>query len=261
LPDGRIKVVRERYETYFDQNGRPLRLLGTVQDITDQKRAEEALQQREQDLRAALEERERISQDLHDGILQSLYAVGLGLESCKPLVRQGKHKQATLLLGQAIGQMNHVMAEVRNFIAGLESQVLQGGDFPTALRTMVQNLTASQPISCRLLIEERAVQQVSTEQALHLLNLVREALSNSLRHGRATRVTVSFKLLSRSIRLMVADNGRGFPPDRAEGVGRGLANMAARAQRMGGRFAVQSKPKEGTRITVELPKEGAYGHS
>jgi PAS domain S-box-containing protein len=260
LPDGRIKFVRERCETSYAEDGHPLRSIGTVQDITEQKHAEEALRQREQDLRHAMEERERISQDLHDGILQSLYAVGLGLESCKPLMRQRKHKQATVLLEQAIGQMNHVMAEVRNFIAGLESQVLQGGDFSTALRTMVQTLTTSQPIRCRLLIDERALRQVSTEQALHLLNVVREALSNSLRHGGATRATVSFKLLTRSIRLLVTDNGRGFHPDRAEGIGRGLANMAARARRMGGRFAVHSRPTQGTRITVDLPKEEVYVH-
>jgi PAS domain S-box-containing protein len=243
----------------IELHGKPC-MVTVGQDITEQKRAEDALYQREQDLRHAMEERERISQDLHDGILQSLYAVGLGLESCKPLMRQRKHKQATVLLEQAIEQMNHVMSEVRNFIAGLESQVLQGGDFPTALRTMVQVLTASQPIKCRLVIDKRASQHVSTEQALHLLNLVREALSNSLRHGRATRATVSFKLLTHSIRLLVTDNGRGFHPDRVQRIGHGLVNMAARAQKMGGRFAVQSKPKEGTRITVDVPKEDAYAH-
>lgn len=239
-----------------------------MRDITERKRVEETLRQRECDLQAAVEERERISEDLHDGILQSLYAVGLGLEACQSLLlvqpqqspRQRKKtaKAVGQALDQAVDQLNAVMCEVRNFIAGLQSQVLQGEDFPTVLRTMVQTLTASQPMRCRLMIDQRASRRVSTEQALHLLHVVREALSNSLRHGHATRATVSFKLLTRSARLLVTDNGRGFHPDHARGIGHGLANMAARAHRMGGRFAVQSRPKQGTRITIDLPREEAY---
>jgi signal transduction histidine kinase len=92
------------------------------------------------------------------------------------------------------------------------------------------------------------------------MNVVREALSNSLRHGQATRAMVSFKLLTRAIRLLITDNGAGFHPDRAKGIGHGLANMAARAHRLGGRFAVQSKLTQGTRITVDLPREETSAH-
>ncbi len=97
-----------------------MRMIGIVVDITERKHMEEALHHREQDLRSAINDRERISQDLHDGILQSLYAVGLGLESCKPLMRQQKHERAAELLEQAIGQMNRIMGEIRNFIATMD---------------------------------------------------------------------------------------------------------------------------------------------
>lgn len=255
LPNGRVKFVRERCETRYDHSGRPLVSLGTIQDITEQRRAEEALRQRERDLRAAIAERERISQDLHDGILQSLYAIGLGLESCKPLLEQQQPQQALAVMEQAIGQLNHVMAEVRNFIAGLESRVLHGGDLASALQSIVQTWAASLPMNCRIAIDDSVARRISTEQALNLLHVIREALSNSLRHGRATKATVSLKSLTRSVRLSVIDNGRGFEPARAAGIGHGLANMAARANRMGGRFAVRSKPGRGTRITIDLPKE------
>lgn len=257
---GKTRWLQTVKRPILDEHGRATMVLGASTDITERRKIEETLRQRERDLRVALEERERISQDLHDGILQSLYAVGLGLESCKPLMKQRRRNKAFATLEQAIGQLNHVMAEVRNFIAGLESQVMKGGAFPTALRTMVQTLTASQPIRCTVTIDEMAARRVSTEQALHLLNVAREALSNSLRHGQATRARVSLQLLSHSIRLSVTDNGAGFHPDRAQGIGHGLANMAARAQRMGGRFTVHSRLKQGTRITVDLPKEVAYVH-
>lgn len=252
--DGTIIWTDVRGRAVRDATGRLTHLFGATVDSTDRKRVEESLRQREQELQTVLRERERISEDLHDGILQSLYAVGLGLESCKPLMRQRKYEQATVLLVHAIGQLNHVMTEVRNFIAGLESQVLQGGDFAVALQTMVQTLSVSAATACRVSIEEAAARQLSTEQALHLMNVVREALSNSLRHSRAKRISVSLKPLAGVIRLSVADNGVGFRPDAAQGVGHGLANMVARARKIGGRFVVHSKPRKGTKILLDLPK-------
>ena len=257
-----VDVAVTAIPTSFD--GTPVMQV-LVLDITERKQTEEALRHREQDLLAALEERERISEDLHDGILQSLYAIGLGLEACKPLIAQPPRKKATANLmpvfNHAIGQLNHVMAEVRNFIAGLESQVLQGGDFATALRTMVETMSASNATACRVTIEDAAARHISTEQALHLINVTREALSNSLRHSHAKRTTVSLKQLVHSVRLSVTDNGVGFTPATAHGIGHGLPNMAARAQKIGGRLGVRSKPGQGTKILLDLPKETMYAHN
>lgn len=258
---GRTRWLQTVKRPIFDEQGRASMVLGACTDITERKQMEETLRQQERDLRTAIEERERISQDLHDGILQSLYAVGLGLEACKPLMTQQHYKKAAMTMDRAIGQLNHVMSEVRNFIAGLESQILQGSTFPTALRTMILALTADHPTPCTLTIDERLTKAFSTEQALHLLNVVREALSNSLRHAGATKMTVSLKSLSRSIRLTIADNGRGFDPASMFGMGHGLANMEARARKVRGRFAIRSVPQHGTRITIDLPKENCYVES
>ena len=258
---GRTRWLQTVKRPIMDETGRATMVLGACTDITERKRMEEALRQRERDLRTALDERERISQDLHDGILQSLYAVGLGLEACKPLMTQRRYKKAAASMDRAIGQLNHVMSEVRNFIAGLESQILQGSTFPMALRTMVLTLTADHPIPCTLTIDENLADTFSTEQALHLLNVVREALSNSFRHAEATKTTVCLKSLSRSIRLTITDNGRGFDHASMRGTGHGLTNMEARARKIGGRFAIRSAPQHGTRITIDLPKETRHAES
>jgi PAS domain S-box-containing protein len=248
----------------YDDQGRVHMVLGAATDITERKRMEEILLQRERDLSAALEERERISQDLHDGILQSLYAVGLGLEACKPLIRaQHDHVAEKFMatLDHAIGQLNQVMTEIRNFIAGLESQVMQGRDFSTALRTMVETMSISSSARCRVRIDEAAARRLSTEQALHIINIVREGVSNALRHSRAKQITVSLRDLIRSDRLAVTDDGIGFNTRSVQGVGHGLVNMAARAQKVRGLFAIQSKPEKGTRISLDLPKDTHYAHN
>jgi len=247
----------------FDDQGQVYMVLGAATDITERKQMEETLLQRERDLSAALQERERISQDLHDGILQSLYAVGLGLEAGKQVIKKQQDQAAERFMttvDQAIGQLKHVMTEVRNFIAGLESQVMQGGDFSTALRTMVHTMSTSASARCRVRIDDAAARRLSTEQAIHIINIVREGLSNALRHSRAKQITVSLRDLHRSDRLAVTDDGVGFDPRSVQGGGHGLVNMAARAQKVRGLFAIHSKPDKGTRVSVDLPKDTHYAH-
>jgi PAS domain S-box-containing protein len=255
---GKTRWLQTIRRPIADDQGRAHMVLGAATDITERKQMEEMLLQRERDLSAALQERERISQDLHDGILQSLYAAGLGLETCKLLIAQQPERIADNLivtLDQAIGQLNYVMGEVRNFIMGLESHLMQGGDISTALRTMVQTMCGSSSATCRVRIDDEVGQYISTESALHLINIVREGLSNAVRHSRATRITVSLGQLIGSIRLTIIDNGIGFNPKSVQGVGHGLENMAARARKVGGLFAVRSEPGKGTRILLDLQKD------
>jgi PAS domain S-box-containing protein len=255
---GKTRWLQTVKRPIVDEHGRGSLVLGAATDITERKQMEAMLLQRERDLSAALQERERISQDLHDGILQSLYAVGLGLETCKPLIRQQPDHVAEPLMttvDRAIGQLNHVMGEVRRFIVGLESDLLQGGDFPTALRTMVHTMCGSSSAAWRARIDDTAGRYISTERALHIIHIVREGLSNALRHSHATRITVSLRQLIGSVRLTIADNGVGFNPQSAHGVGHGLENMTARAQKVGGLFAIRSEPSKGTRILLDFPKD------
>ena len=257
---GRMRWLQTVKRPILDEQGRAIMVLGAATDITERKRMEEVLRQRERDLRAAIEERERISQDLHDGILQSLFAVGLSLETTKSMMSLKERKTSGPALKQAIDQLNRLMHEVRNFIAGLGSDLLQGTDLPTALHHMLESLTKNHATHVRLKIEDRAAQALSAEQSLHLLLVIQEAVSNCIRHGHAQEATVSLKLLKQGVRLSVRDNGCGFDSAASKGMGHGLANMAARAQRIGGRLTVLSKTNEGTRVVLDLPKEAALAH-
>jgi len=255
---GKIRWLQTVKQPIFDDQGRANMVLGVSTDITDRKQMEESLREREKDLRAAIEERARISQDLHDGILQSLFAVGLGLEVSKSMMSPRSRKTAGPTLDQAIDQLNRVMHEIRSFIAGLGSSRLEGKDLPTALQKMLDSLTQHQATRVRLAIEDRAAQAVSVDQSLHLFLVIQEAVSNCLQHGHAQEATVSLKMLKHGVRLSIRDNGRGFNPE-AVAAGHGLGNMAARAQKIGARFTVLSKVNEGTRIVFDLPNEASHG--
>jgi len=228
-----------------------------VLDIAERKRMEEALRQRERDLRAAVEERERISQDLHDGILQSLFATGLTLETAKSMMSPRNRQMLSPSIDQVIDQLNRVMHEIRNFIAGLGLDLLKGKDLSTAVQHMLETLTQHHATRVRLAIDERAAQALSAEQSLHLVLVIQEAVSNCIRHGRAEEATVSLKILKQGLRLSIRDNGGGFNMDTAKGIGHGLSNMAARAQKIGGRFTVFSKINKGTRIVFDIQKEAS----
>ena len=251
---GRTRWLQTVKRPMLDDDGRATMVLGVATDITERKRMEESLRQRERELQIALQDRERISQDLHDGVLQSLFAVGLTLEVCKSTMSPRARNMSGASLDQAIDQLNRVMREIRNFIAGLGSDLLQGKDLSTALQQMLGSLTENQATRVRLAVEGRAAKAVSAEQSLHLLHVIQEAVSNCIRHGRAQEARVSLKVVKQGVRLSIRDNGRGFNQDAAKGIGHGLANMAARAQKIGGRFTVLSKMNEGTRIVLDLPK-------
>ncbi len=224
-------------------------------DITERKRMEDALRARERELQTALQERERISQDLHDGILQSLFAVGLALEVSKSRMSPSARKTFGASLNKAIDQLNLVMREIRNFIAGLGPDPIEGKDLSMVLQSMLTLLTENHPTRVRLAVEKRAVQAVSAEQSLHVFRVVQEAVSNCIRHGGAQEARVSLKMLKQGVRLSIRDNGRGFSQDTIKAGGYGLRNMADRARKINGRFTVLSKENEGTRIILDLPKE------
>jgi PAS domain S-box-containing protein len=252
---GRTRWLQTVKRPILDEHGLGSMVLGAATDITERKRMEEELRQRERDLRAALEEREQISQDLHDGILQSLYAMGLSLETCRPLLKKMRARNITMTLDRVVKQLNEVMGEVRAFIAGLETELWRKQDLASAIRTMVQTLAQPHETRYRILIDPSVNQSITPEQGMHLFSIVKEAMSNCLRHAKAKHATVSLRNVKDGIRLTVSDNGIGFMPARVTGTGHGLANMASRASRVGGTFAIHSKPKQGTRIILDIPKE------
>jgi PAS domain S-box-containing protein len=239
-----------------DAAGPPTRVLTALLDITERTCAE--VQERKQGLERQrnLEDRVRIGHDLHDGILQSLYAIGLGLEAGK-LDLSRAPDEAAAILTQSIGELNSVMREVRSIIEGLQKEGLLEIDLPASLRTMAETLARLHGRQVRVSVDRDIAAGISGSQSLEILKLAKEALSNSFRHARAIRVQLSLRQSKDGIRLTVRDNGLGFHRKGATGDGQGFVSMAARARRLGGTLSVQSRLAQGTRVVLDLPTKNS----
>jgi signal transduction histidine kinase len=203
---------------------------------------------------AALEERERIARDLHDGIIQSIYATGLGLEECARLAEEQPGAVAKRL-DEAIESLNTVIRDVRNYIVGLDPEELRRRSLGAALDDLARRLALNGLTSAEVSVEEPADRALTDEQAFQLFHICQEALANVVRHARATRVVVGLRRQDGHALLTVEDDGLGFEPGGCAG-GRGLGNMAERARRLGGELTVASARGSGTRVTVRVPVGG-----
>ncbi len=215
-------------------------------------RAEEESLLRQNMLNQVLEEKIRMGRDLHDGLIQSLYATGLTLESARDLLASdpaaaGQRVQASMDL------VNTSIRNVRNYITGLTPGNVRKESFARTLKALTDQLGSGREVGFELTIDDIAAALLSDEQLSQCVQIVHEAVSNALRHGGAGKVTVRLHAGDHAVGLLVQDDGRGFSPDRLEPTGHGLANMQARAKSAGGTLQLESTPGAGTRIVLTLP--------
>ncbi len=225
------------------------RELARERDVRQRAEADALLTQ--QLLNRSLQEKIRLGRDLHDGIIQSLYAAGLTLESARPLVTADP-TEAEARIARTRENLNRCIRDIRAHIAGLSPENLTSADFAPALRAIADELAATREIDFDHQIDEAAVRLLSPAQSIEFLQIAREALSNALRHGAASKISIHLSATSSNLQLTIHDNGSGFNPS-APRTGHGLANMQARAIQLGATLHLESSPTTGTRLTLSLP--------
>lgn len=216
------------------------------------RRAEEDAQLKQQLLTQSLQDKIRLGHDLHDGIIQSLYAVGLTLESTRTLLPSNP-AEADRRLEQCRDALNGTIREVRAYITGLAPQNLSSATFRRTLDELLTPLTQDRGLALAFEIDDTASARLSSEQATEVVQFAREAVSNAARHAAATRIVLSARASENGFAFAIADNGRGFDPVTARGTGFGLSTLDARAQRLGGRCTIESQHGLGTRVVLEFP--------
>jgi len=223
-------------------------------EIRERTRAEEAMRDTETRLRHSLELRSRLARDLHDGIIQSIYAAGLGLESVRSLLGSDP-AMAEQRLASCRKALNDTLAEVRSFIAWLEPahSTLSPLSFAQALNSMVETIGAFQPVKFAVSVDQAICRCLSPEQELNALKVVRESISNALRHGDPQTISLSLKAHGDTEALLeISDDGTGFDAAQSTNKGRGLLNLHTRAREMDGTLQLDSAPTKGTCIRLRF---------
>lgn len=200
----------------------------------------------------SLEEKVRLGHDLHDGIIQSLYATGLNLESARSLLAADP-AEADRRLAFCRDSLNATIREVRAYIGGLTPDHLQRAGFSAALQSLANELAAGRSVRVDLDLDEDAASRLGAEQSKETLQIAREAVSNALRHGSASVVSIRLRHDAGQLLLVVQDDGRGFDPERLGHTGHGLANLQARAARLGATLRIESASGTGTRVLLTVP--------
>ena len=202
---------------------------------------------------AIVDERLRISRDLHDGIIQSIYAVSLSLEEVAELI-EVDGTEAVALVDRAIDRLHTTIGDIRTFIVGLGPE--SGAGLVGALEAMAAELVAGSDVQLAVDVAGASDLDVrlSPEAAHELVQIAREAVSNVARHSGAQRASLALHVDGDEAVLRIEDDGVGFDPERRLGSGHfGLANLRNRAAGLAGSLALDSEANKGTRIIVRLP--------
>jgi len=199
---------------------------------------------------AVFEDRDRIARDLHDLVIQRLFATGMQLEGAARLIAS-RPADASSRVHRAVDDLDATIRELRSTIYGLQAPQ----DGPASLRALLLQVvdagTEQLGFAPALRMEGLLDTLVPVEVGEHLLPTLREALSNAARHARATSVEVMVAAHDAELVLEVRDNGVGLPA--GESRRSGLANLASRAEALGGELVTTSVPGQGTRLRWRVP--------
>ncbi len=196
---------------------------------------------------AVLEDRERIAKELHDGVIQALFAVGMGLQGTALM---SSDEELAKRLEGAVAEIDRVIRDLRNYIFGLRPGILADRQLDEALRHLGEEFQQKTGVITVVDVDPTAASEL-TPAAADILQLTREALSNVGRHAEASTCRVSLYRSDDRLILEVDDDGKGFDPESSRH-GDGLTNLEARVRALGGTFSIESAPGKGTTIRVEL---------
>jgi signal transduction histidine kinase len=202
---------------------------------------------------AVLEERERIAMDLHDGIIQSIYAVGLTLDTAK-IMLQSAPEQSESSMREAIQRLNSVIRDIRAYILDLQPSRVPLDDLAEGLARLANEFRANTLVEAELRAEDGLGRSLDPVVRSAMFHISQEALANIAKHARASHVWLSLRSEDGEVVLQVIDNGHGFDASATPALlGHGLSNIVERGHAIGANVEIASSLGDGTTVTVRLP--------
>ena len=204
---------------------------------------------------AVLEERDRIGMDLHDGIIQSIYGVGLSLESALHSVNEDPN-DAKQRVQRAIDGLNQAIRDLRSYILDLRPRQLGNDGLMSGIKRLITEYKANTFAEVHLTEPDSELKDLSQSHALTLFHICQEALANAAKHAKAKKVQIAVWATDERVLMEVYDDGKGFDMESMNtNIGHGLANMQTRARSAGGDVDISSAPNDGTTILVWVPRD------
>lgn len=203
---------------------------------------------------AVVEDRQRIARDLHDSVIQDLFAVGLGLQTLSARVDDS---DVSSLLDESIDTLDASVNALRRYIFELKDTTRTSAGLDEKLQDLVARMGSAYPANVTLTLDDVDSGRGDDEIVL----IVTEALSNALRHSRAENVEVAAIRDGDKLTLRIDDDGVGFDPSQASKLGMGIASMRTRARGLGGWTRIEPRPDGGTSVVVWVPVNSGQGRS
>jgi len=203
---------------------------------------------------AVLEERERIGMDLHDGIIQSIYGVGLTLDYARMALAEDT-ELARAKIEESISSLNDTIRDIRAYILDLRPRQFYGEDLIQGLQRLVDEFQANCTARAVLVAPDDGLVDFPPQNSTALFHIAQEALANVAKHARAQRAEVHFWMAKDRVLLEISDDGEGFDLRKMSvTLGHGLSNMHARARKVGGDLEITSAPGDGTTVLAWVPR-------
>jgi PAS domain S-box-containing protein len=257
--DGSYALVSDRGFLVFNKEGKAIRMVGSMQDITEKKEMEERLLQQEVNKQklvaqamvdAQEKERAEIGKELHDNINQILSTTKLYLELAK-----SDNKERLNLINRSAGNIHNAIREIRNISRSLVPASIGDLGLIDSLTDLVESLQLTRAIQAEFHPMGNFDEKLSDKTKLMLFRIIQEQVNNVLKHSGARHLVIELILeeTENRIELNITDDGKGFNPEKVRKKGLGLSNIRSRADLFGGKVTIQSAPGRGCKLKVQVP--------
>jgi two-component system sensor histidine kinase UhpB len=263
MSDGKIRWQQWLNRAIFDEQGRIVEFQSVGRDITERKRVEEELRSSHEQLRelsvrlsqAEESERKRIARELHDQVGQNLTALGINLNMLRVRLSDILTREIDSRLNDSLNLLEETVTKIRDVMTDLRPSVLDDYGLMAAIRWYSEQF--SNRTGVEIVVDGRELKpRLPSEVEITLFRIVQELLTNVAKHATASRVTLSLVEKGEKVSLTIADNGIGFDPMISGLSGRergwGLLNIRERAESIGGKLTVESKPGQGTHVEIDI---------
>ena len=257
LPNGKERFVHEQAEIRYNTDGLPVKWVGTVQDITDKKKAEKELNKSVEQLRLltqhieTVREQERIgiSRELHDDLGQALTAVKIDLGLIRHYVSE---EEAHIRLSKVSDLVSETIKTVQRLTSQLRPEIINDLGLEAAIEWYIKEFERRLGIGVKLNMD--ITLNISTDASLQIFRIIQESLTNIARHSKAGSTDITFIQTDKHINLTISDDGRGIPDyEIKSNKSFGILSMKERCISLGGHFSIGNGKERGTVINLMLP--------